>query len=392
MLIRSVKLFVVPGEPGLRQVRSQGTIERVPPGLGLFTHSAGIRAERPGEAVQFQSVQRQPTFNLMLRLETGEGISPFTTLASGYSAEELEWQAKSFLANVAPLLVGVDAFDREYVWQRLWIAQRFFYTGRSIIDSVDNMLWDFASRHARQPIYRLLGGCRDRVPAYRNIGGTTIDELVADAVKAKQQGFKGCKDHSYRGVKANIELARELRAAVGNDFQLMHDAVWSYTFDDAVRVGRALERYGYAWMEEPLMDYDLLGSKKLCEALDLPIMAMEWIGAVGGQPYTASAYLALRATDLVRQRAVGITGQLKLAQLAESFGVAVHGGNQHVVVAISNDPIYEALGWEVRPESQALNVVGSPVVENGYLSIAWSNQPAPEPDWDDVSRTAVKKV
>lgn len=330
MLIRSVKLYVIPGAPSVRQIRSQGTIERVPPGLGLFTHSAGIRGERPSEVVQFTDEEKKPTFNLVLRLDTHEALNPFTTLASGFSAEELEWQGNSFQANIAPLLVGVDAFDREAIWQRLWVAQRFFYTGRPVIDAVDNMLWDFASRAAQQPIYRLLGACRDKVPAYRNIGGATIDDLVADAVEAKKQGYKGCKDHSYRGVKANIELARELRAAVGSDFQLMHDAVWSYSYEDAVRVGRALERYGYSWMEEPLMDYDLWGSKKLCETLDLPIMAMEWIGAVGGQPYTASSYLALRATDFVRQRGVGITGQIKLAQLAESFGVNVHGGNPQI--------------------------------------------------------------
>ena len=87
--------------------------------------------------------------------------------------------------------MGVDPFDREYVWQRLWYAQRFFYTGRGLVDTIDNMLWDLASRHARLPLYKLLGGYRERIPAYRNIGGSTIDSLVADAVKAKEQGFFG---------------------------------------------------------------------------------------------------------------------------------------------------------------------------------------------------------
>ena len=137
-------------------------------------------------------------------------------------------------------------FDREYVWQRLWYAQRFFYTGRGLVDTIDNMLWDLASRHARLPLYKLLGGYRERIPAYRNIGGSTIDALVSDALKAKEQGFFGCKDHSYRGVRGNIELATALRRAVGSDFYLMHDPVESYDYDEAVQIGRALEGLDYA--------------------------------------------------------------------------------------------------------------------------------------------------
>ena len=73
--------------------------------------------------------------------------------------------------------------------------------------------------------------------------------------------------------------------------------------------------------------------------LDLPVMAMEWVGSLGGQPFNASTFMALQATDIVRQRAVGVTGQIKLAQLAEMSGVEVHGGDPHVVLAIHNDPL-----------------------------------------------------
>jgi L-alanine-DL-glutamate epimerase-like enolase superfamily enzyme len=278
---------------------------------------------------------------------------------------------------------SVYRLDREYIWQKLWYAQRFFYTGRGLVDTIDNMLWDLASRHARLPLYKLLGGYRDRIPAYLNIGG------VEGAVMAKEQGFKGCKDHSYLGVKRNIELAKEIRAAVGDDFLLMHDPVESYTYDDAVKVGRALEKLNYAWMEEPLQDYDFMGLKKLSDTLDLPILAMEWIGAIGGQPYNASAFLAMQAVDIVRQRGVGITGQIKLAHLAESFGVDVHGGNPHVILAIKNDPIFEAPGLVPLPKDAKLTFQGTMVVENGYMYIACGDYPAEEPNWDEIERKAL---
>ena len=99
-----------------------------------------------------------------------------------------------------------------------------------------------------------------------------------------------------------------------------------------------------------MQDHDLMGLKKLSDTLDLPILALEWSGAIGGQPFNASPFLALGACDIVRQRAVGITGQIKLAHLAESFGVDVHGGNPHVILAIKNDPIFEAVGGGPLPK------------------------------------------
>lgn len=391
MRIVDVKLYITPGEPANWQVQSRGSIEPVPPGLsGLMTHTLGFRAWRPGEFIEYRDDTLRPTFRTTLRLVTDGPLDAYTTLESGFSREELERNARTFQVVIAPMLIGVDAFDREYIWQRMWYAQRFFYTGRRNVDVIDNMLWDLASRHARLPLYKLLGGCRERVPAYRNIGGSTIDELVADAVQAQQEGFKGCKDHSYRGVQGNIEMARELRAALGDEMILLHDAVESYTCDEAIRIGRALERYGYTWMEEPLQDFDLMGLIKLSDALDLPILAMEWIGYLAGQPYSASAFLALQAIDMIRQRAVGITGQIKLAQLAETFGVNVHGGNEHVILAIHNDPLFEAwMGVKERPADAELDCRGTLVVEDGFMSIAWADRPAAEPDWDEIARNAL---
>ncbi len=394
MQIRDVKFYILEGPPRSRHVssRGRGTMEKVPPGLsGLFTHSSGFRSQGP-EGIEYREEATRPTYSSMLRLVTDGGVDAFTTFGSGFHQDDLAWEARGFKATLAPLLVGVDAFDREYIWQRLWYAQRFFYTGRGIVDMIDTMLWDLASRHARSPLHKLLGGCRERVPAYRNIGGGTIDELVADAVKAKAEGYKGCKDHSYRGVKGNIELAKALRAAVGDDFLLLHDPVESYTCDEAIKVGRALERLNYVWMEEPLQDFDLVGLQKLCDALDLPILAMEWAGSMGGQPYNASAFLALGATDIVRQRGIGITGQMKLAHLAEGFGVDVHGGNPHVILAIRNDPLFEAVPGKIPPRTAALTFQGRPVVEDGYLSIACGDDPVEAPDWDEIEGRALEII
>ncbi len=359
----------------------------------MFTHTHGLRGSLGNPPVHYRDEKASLTYRLVLRIVTDGELSAYTDFATDFHADDLAWKAREFMATIAPMLVGVDALDREHIWQKLWYAQRFLYTGRGLVDTIDNMLWDLLSRHARLPIYKLLGACRESVPAYGLIGGDTIDDYIVNTLQVKKLGFVGAKDHSYRGVKGNIQLAKELRAATGDDFLLMHDPVECYDYDEAVQVGLALEKYNYKWMEEPLQDFDFLGLKRLSDRLDLPILAMEWIGSLGGQPFNASAFMAQQACDILRQRGVGITGQIKLAHLAESFGALVHGGNHHVVLAIRNDPVFEAyMGIKPRPPAEELDCRGTLVVENGAMSIAYNDRRPPEPDWDAYMRTAVEVV
>ncbi len=392
MQIKDVKCYISRGEPEIRKesVMDRGNMELVPPGIsGIFTHTHGF-GNPPVDGVEFVGETEEPTYNLMIRLITDGDLDAYAVYAKGFNVKELEWQAKAFLARYAHMLIGTDAFDREFIWQRFWMAQRFMYTGRQLLDTIDRMLWDLAGRHARMPIYKLLGASRERVPAYCNVGGRTIDDLVANAVKrVNEEGFIGCKDHSYRGVKGNTEMAFKLREALGDDIFLFHDPVESYTYEEAVKIGRVMEKCNYTWIEEPLQDYDIMGLKKLCATLDLPVLTLEWTGAIGGQPYNTAPYLALQAADIVRQRGIGITGEIKQAHLAESFGVQVHGGTPNVILAVGNDPVFEAfMGLLPRPPEEELDCRGTLVVENGYMEIAWNDRPVAEPDWDDVARKA----
>ena len=96
----------------------------------------------------------------------------------------------------------------------------------------------------------------------------------------------------------------------------------------------------------------------------------------------------------MRQRGVGITGSVKQAQLAESFGARVHGGDPHTILANSNDPIFEAAGGGLapRPPDGDLDCLGTTVVEDGWMSVAWKPVRPPEPDWDEIERTSVAVV
>ena len=147
MQIRDVKCYLLKGEPATRQEScgSRGSIAPVPPGIsGLLTHDQGFGAADP-EGFTFTGEEPEPTYRLMIRLVTDGDLDAYADYATGYNPRELEWEAKAFLARYAHMLIGVDAFDREYIWQRFWMAQRFMYTGRGLLDTIDRMLWDLAS-------------------------------------------------------------------------------------------------------------------------------------------------------------------------------------------------------------------------------------------------------
>jgi L-alanine-DL-glutamate epimerase-like enolase superfamily enzyme len=238
------------------------------------------------------------------------------------------------------------------------------------------------------------------VPAYKSGGNLPdLEAFVADAVQAREEGFWGYKDHCYHGVEFMRALAPAVRCAVGPDFYLMHDCVQRYTLNEALRVGRTLEEADYYWFEEPLRDFDLMGLKKLSASLDVPIAAAEYLP---GTIYSTSQLLAQQAVDIVRASVPwrgGITDMLKIARLAESFGVNCeitsvgvgHGFvHAHVLGAIKNCTFFE--GWRTG------SLGGEPVIRNplhladGYLPVPQGPGLGMELDWGEIEKQTERVV
>src|SRR5437762_10373960 len=133
----------------------------------------------------------------------------------------------------------------------------------------------------------------------------------------------------------------------------MLDSTWSYRYEEALRVGRAIEEMGFYWYEDPLADQDLYNYVKLKQKLDIAILATEY--PIGGLDSYAP-WILERATDFLRGDVAvkgGITTLVKTAHLAEAFRMNYeihHGGNSlnnvanlHVIMAIRNTEFFEVL-------------------------------------------------
>ena len=286
----------------------------------------------------------------LVTIITDEGIQGHAFLGSSmFSADQ---DGPGLVKNLKPLLVGRDPLDREYLYDRIWHRNRFV-TLRAI-GAVDVALWDIGGKAAGMPVYKLLGGFRDRVPAYASSALLSSARIYADeAVAYKEAGWAAYKIHPPTRWQEDIEVCRRVREAVGQDYTLMLDSTWSYSYENAIRVGRALEEIEYYWYEDPLEDDDIYNCIKLREKLDIPLMATEY--SPGG--FTAYApWILNRATDYLRGDVAvkgGITALVKTAHLAEAFGMNFevhHGGNSlnnwanlNVILAIRNCQFFEVL-------------------------------------------------
>lgn len=338
----------------------------------------------------------RPGYACMMRIRTDENIESMGVFATSWGKEHLEWEARTFKLQWAPELVGADALNREYLWQKMWMARRYFHvTSTAPIVLIDTLLWDIAGQRADLPVHKLLGGCRDRVPAYLTETGIPFEETLKSAQRAVDEGYKGFKDHSMLGVEQNLALASEIRSVVGDDLVLMHDPVQQYSVEDAIKVSRRLEELDYLWIEEPLPEFDINGLKKLSDAVELPVMALE---SIPGNPYLATPYLSADAIDIVRQTGLGITGQMKLANLAEMFGKNCHGGNPHVVAAITNDDWWEVSAWSPTSKDRALEAAFTGLirdttrVEDGYMYVPQTAGLGREIDTEAIASMTILEI
>ncbi len=165
--------------------------------------------------------------------------------------------------RLKPALLGQDPTRVEYLWERLYSGSRTGlalkygrpYHGHNIrgetmcaISGVDVALWDIAGKVAGLPIHRLLGTCREKAPAYASSAVmASPDDYVQEALSFREKGWTAYKIHPPRRWKEDIAVCEAVKKAVGDTMLLMLDSTWSYGYEEALRVGLAIQDMGYYW-------------------------------------------------------------------------------------------------------------------------------------------------
>lgn len=312
---------------------------------------AGISAESLRDGISRDGME---FLVYTLHTEGGQSASMFgfagsSSLGAGHLAVE----------SFGPFLLGRNALDREAIWHDWRTADRWWHhLPIWAYGPVDCCLWLLGAQAASQPLWRYIGGAQKTLPVYASSLVLADASAYATESRAVQEaGLKAYKIHPPgRSLVEDIEIHQAVREAVGPEFTLLSDPVQPYTFEEAVRLGRELERLDFRWLEEPLPDEAISALRELTRILDIPVVGTE---VISKHPYSVAEYISTHAVDAVRADVSwtgGVTGTVKTARLAEAFHMncEVHTAifhplemvNLHVAAALRNTTYFELL-WPI---------------------------------------------
>src|SRR3954470_9641767 len=273
----------------------------------------------------------------LVKIETDAGVTGIGLGGGGLIG-------RSTIEHLKKELIGEDPIDVERLWHKMWVPKligRRDMTTRAI-GGIDIALWDLRAEVAGMPLYKMLGGFRNRMPTYVTGGyyvkGEGIKELQREMQDTVEMGAKAVK-MKIGAVPINDDIARikAVREVIGPDVKLLVDANCAYKAYEAVQLARRAEQYDVFWFEEPVAPDDYEGMRRLAQMSSIPI-------ATGENEYTRYGF-----RDLIKTGAVpilnadakvlgGITEFMKVAALAQAHDlhVAPHGSQDIHVSLVSS--------------------------------------------------------
>jgi D-arabinonate dehydratase len=321
-----------------------------------------------------------------VRVEGGLSGHGFGFTRGGLVAETVE-------KNLAPLLVGADARFTELLWERMTTSTR--YLGRTglmmrAISAVDIALWDLKGKAAGRPLWSMIGGYRERVPAFA-AGGYYGPSTDPDAVHTE---FEGYREVGFRGAKLNVggltferdlERVEAARAGLGSERTLAVDFNGALSSArEALGWARALTRFDVAFVEEPFLMNNLPAIRALHASSPVDVA----MGEDASGRWAFAELMRPRTLDILRHDATlvgGISEWLKVAGLGLANRVTLFPHwfpEVHIHLAAA---FPDSLGVElITPESGIMNfhrLVDNPVTQEGGeaalpdgpgLGIAWN--------------------
>jgi L-alanine-DL-glutamate epimerase-like enolase superfamily enzyme len=329
-------------------------------------------------------------YTLVTRVETNEGV---TGQIFGGDEDQTQNEIVSLIRDhFAPMLVGEDPRDVERLW-----AKMFYYNvdlgnrGLHMLDmrnrgivtqavsAIDNALWDLLGKIYNVPVYKLLGGYRDKVPVIAIGGyykaGKGQDQLNDEMMHYKALGLAGVKFKVGRvSVAEDIKRVTRVREVVGGDFIIACDANQAWTIDDAVLFVREAAGLNIRWIEEPVRWYDQLeGLRRVREASNIPVNA----GQGELTAYGCRDLVSHHAVDILNADATiagGVTEWRRIAAMAHLFNIqmAHHEEPQvalHLLASVPNGLYVEIFPSYERDPMWVDLPVNPPKIRDGFMEL-----------------------
>lgn len=258
---------------------------------------------------------------VLVEVETDEGITGWGEAHHGRSPGAI---AKLIDTTLKPMVIGMDALDTTAAWLRLYkghFATHGFGAGTAIaISGIDLALWDVRGKACGWPIYKLLGGGHRKHRGYA--GGITLgfqpaDTLVEEARGFVAKGYSALKLRLGDTPKRDIERVEAVRAALGDEVEIMVDVNAAYGLEQVRTLIPVLDACRVGWLEEPFPPHDRYAYDKAASIASTPI-------AAGENHYTRYEFAPLMEDGAVQvlqpdlSKTGGMTEGLRIAAMASA--------------------------------------------------------------------------
>ena len=299
--------------------------------------------------------------------------------------------------EVAEKIRGLDPLETERVRDVLYeeLNPRA-HTGvwSTAVSAVDIALWDIKGKHYDEPVWRLLGGASSEVEAYVTFGFPEydIDQLRTLAEELVEDGTERLKMVVGRGTDASpasdAERVQAVRDAAGDGVELMIDANYQYSTEEALELCNRVEDEHIAWFEEPVYGNDVSNLASVRDRTRIPIAA----GQNEGHSHRHRDLIQGGAIDICQPNVCfvgGFTEGKRVASVAKANHMRVANGggwpfqNMHLQAGVSNGYRVEfhLSVWEANKEMYE----SVPEPEGGVLTLTDEPGLGLEPDWESIS-------
>ena len=315
----------------------------------------------------------RPVVTLRLRTDSGiEGIG--ITFYGGRMTGSL----RVAVEELAELTIGEDPLRIEKIVAKLRAG-----TGDSCgpggiftlaLAAIDIALWDIKGKALDQPLWKLLGGHRDRVATYASGSlrrGLSDDQAQRAAQILVRKGFRQMK--TQMALPGNptpaeeVRRVRSVREAIGPDIDLMCDINQRWRPEQAIAIGSQVEDVRLFWLEDVTAADDYAGLARVTAALKTPVAGGEYVWGIVPFRHMIEA----RSVDIVMVdicRAGGVTQWMKIAGMAEAFNLPIVSHVMpeillHLVAACPNGLTVEYMPWMLALYEE------TPAIEDGLLML-----------------------
>ncbi len=264
------------------------------------------------------------TTNVFFQVETnrdivGHGCAAPDEQVTGETVESVLQSARDV---VIPALLGSDPLRPAMVLDRL---KPQLQSQPSALAAVDMALFDTLGKVCNLPLWRILGGFRDRIRTSVTIGILPEKETVERSRELVSRGFKCLKLKGGIDLQSDIVRVLKVREAVGKGIELRFDANQGYTVEDSIRFVEQTRRARLELIEQPTpkVQPELLGL--VSSGVSIPVMADESLSTLRDAFRIAHHGLA----DMVNvklMRVGGISEALHINSVARAAGLEVMVG------------------------------------------------------------------